>query len=230
MSTTPLPGWGARLILVLALAMIVLGAAPAIQPPLQAESNYPGLDSPDPAVRAKAVQAIRAAEDAAAVPALLAMIEDADPQVGLYVAQALVELAPWPSLVSLNAPLWGKSTDGRWRAAYVLGERKRGWAVSRLTCLLRDDEVLVARTAAEALARIGTPGAIDGLIQSLWSQRPSEEHAAKWGLLSLGDAAVPALSEALESGDMSVEQRAATVLEAIGTPDALAAVRYAPAE
>jgi HEAT repeat protein len=89
---------------------------------------------------------------------------------------------------------------------------------------LNDEEVLVARTAAEALSRIGTPAAITALIASLTSDRPAEVHAAMNGLLALGDAAVPALAKTLESADSHVEFHASQVLEAIGTPAALAAL------
>jgi HEAT repeat protein len=44
------------------------------------------------------------------------------------------------------------------------------------------------------------------------------------GLLTLGDAAVPALAEALEAADGHVELHASQVLEAIGTPAAMAAL------
>ncbi len=124
----------------------------------------------------------------------------------------------------LLVPLLRADASGRWRAAYVLGERKEPRAVSVLARALRDDEVLVARTAADALSKIGTPAAIAALIGSLTSQRPSEVLAAMNGLLALGDAAVPALAEALESASGQVEFQASTVLEAIGTPVAMAAL------
>ena len=136
----------------------------------------------------------------------------------------------WPSsrrrmsVPLLLAPLLRSDASGRWRAAYVLGERKEPRAVSVLARALRDDEVLVASTAAGALAKIGTPAAIAALIGSLTSERPAEVHTAMNGLLTLGDAAVPALAEALEAADSHVEFHASQVLEAIGTPAAMAAL------
>ena len=44
------------------------------------------------------------------------------------------------------------------------------------------------------------------------------------GLLTLGDIAVPALAEALESASGHLEYHASTVLEAIGTPAAMGAM------
>lgn len=195
---------------------IVLDARPA--------PDYPALDDQDPEVRAQAVQAIRETKDLAAIPTLVAHIEDPDERVGLYIAQALVELAPPDVVPLLQVPLLRSDARGRWRAAYVLGERREPRAVSVLARALKDDEVLVSRTAAEALAKVGTPMAIAALIASLTSERPSEVHAAMNGLLILEDSAVPALAEALESPDRRVEYRASVVLEAIGTPTAMAAL------
>jgi HEAT repeat protein len=186
--------------------------------------DYPALDDPSPDVRVAAVQAIRKAKDADAVPSLIAHLEDPDERVGLYIAQALAELAPPEVVPLLQAPLLRADASGRWRAAYVLGERKESRAVSVLARALKDDEVLVARTAAEALSRIGTTAAITALIGSLVSERPSEVFAAMNGLLALGDAAVPALAQALEAADGHVELHASQVLEAIGTPAAMAAL------
>jgi HEAT repeat protein len=215
------------------LAILVSAAAPQgaraaprsdVTSDVRRAPDYPALDDRNPDVRAAAVQAIRKAKDVDAVPALVAHIEDPDERVGLYIAQALAELAPPEVVPLLQAPLLRSDASGRWRAAYVLGERKEPRAVSVLARALKDDEVLVARTAAEALSKIGTTAAITALVGSLTSERPSEVLAAMNGLLNLGDAAVPALTEALEAADGHVEFHASQVLEAIGTPAAMAAL------
>lgn len=217
------------LVLVLA-ALLMLGlalpawAAPATSVRTQAAA-YSGLDDPDPAVRARTVQAIREAKDKNAVPALLAHIEDPDGQTGLYITQAIVELATREQLTPLLLLTGRGNTDGRWRAAYVLGQRKDSRALPSLAMALHDDEVLVTRTAAEALAEIGSTSAIGALMDSLQSARPSQVHAAKWGLLTLGDAAVPALAAGLESGIPEVEYSVSVVLEAIDTPAARAVLQ-----
>ena len=216
------------ILVLLVSAVIAQGAWAApraeVTPNAGRAPDYPALDDPDPEVRAAGVQAIRAAKDTDAVPALVAHIEDPDERVGLYIAQALAELAPVDVVPTLQAPLLRADASGRWRAAYVLGERKEPRAVSVLARALKDEEVLVARTAAEALSKIGAPAAITALIASLTSERPSEVFAAMNGLLALGDAAVPALAEALEAADSHVEFHASQVLEAIGTPTAMAAL------
>ena len=54
--------------------------------------DYPGLDDPDPAVRAETVLAIREAKDVDAVPALIARLEDPDQRVGLDVGRLWLSL------------------------------------------------------------------------------------------------------------------------------------------
>lgn len=220
--------WGLAIVAGLLLAAVgpATWAAPAAIPArtVLAESSYPGLDSPDPAVRAAAVQEIRRVRDVAAVNALIEHLDDPDQRVGLYIAQALVELADNDSPMQLTRALAGDDANGRWRAALVLGERREFRAVPLLARTLHDREVLVARHAAEALAKIGTWAAVKELTDSLGSPWPSEVHAAMGGLLLMGNAAVSALTLALDSGIIQVELNAATVLEAIGTPAAWAAL------
>jgi hypothetical protein len=57
------------------------------------QPDYEGLRKINPAERAAAVQAIRRTGDVGAVPQLLDSIADPDPAVGLYIAQALGDLA-----------------------------------------------------------------------------------------------------------------------------------------
>lgn len=208
----------------LSTALAAPGALPAPDRSAQ-EAAYPGLDSPDPTVRAEAVQAIRAAKDKGAVPALLAHLEDPNQQVGLYIAQALVEMASDTELALLRAALWRVNADGQWRAAFVLGERRDFRAIPVLERTLRDEDVLVGRTAAEALARIGGTAATRALVRGLYSDRPAEVMAAKNGLLRMGDAAIPELRRAIESGIIAAELNATLVLETIGTPAARAALQ-----
>ena len=182
---------GARWRMLLALAVLATlvsmvapqaaWAAPRTGVTLNARQapDYPALDDPDPDVRAEAVQAIRKAKEADAVPALVAHIEDPDERVGLYIAQALAELAPPDVVPVLLAPLLRSDASGRWRAAYVLGERKEPRSVSVLARALRDDEVLVSRTAAEALSKDRHPRGhrrVDRLADERAARRSPRSH------------------------------------------------------
>jgi HEAT repeat protein len=220
---------GATLVLLLLLGP----CAPALAGPgraalsqgWRAQGAYPDLDHHDPDVRAAAVQAIRQARANAAAAVLVKHLEDPDQRVGIYIVQAVVELAPANLLPVIRNAAWLMNADGRWRAAMILGERKDLQAVPVLTYNLRHPEVLVHSTSADSLAQIGTPAAMNALIRALGSARPSEVNAAMRGLLALGDVAVPALAAVLEAGDPAGELRAATVLEMLGTPAALQALR-----
>jgi HEAT repeat protein len=110
--------------LAIALTVIILLGPAATAWSAQQDAAYPGLDDPDPAVRAQTVQDIRKAGDRDAVYALIAHIEDPDQQTGLYIAQGLIELASYEQLAPLLLLTDRGTTDGRWRAAYVLGQRK----------------------------------------------------------------------------------------------------------
>lgn len=221
---SPLYGLLSSLLVLMLLSGSAAGAWAAPSARASHQQAYPELSDPDPDVRADAVQAIRQKKDAAAVPALVDHLEDPDQRVGLYIAQALVELASDTELALLRAALWRVDADGRWRAAFVLGERRDPRAIPVLERTLNDKEVLVGRTAAEALARIGGAAAIRALGRGLYSVRPAEVMAAKNGLLSLGDAAIPELRRAIESGIIAAERNATQVLETIGTPAAYAAL------
>jgi HEAT repeat protein len=192
--------------------------------PRPQQAAYSDLDNPNPEVRALAVQAIHDAKDTDAVHTLLAHLDDPDQKVGLYIARALIDLAPPSTITQLQAILWNGEVNARWRAAFVLGERGDVRSIAVLVRALRDKEVLVSRYAAEALGRIDSVAGIRALISSLASERQFEVYAARRGLLALGDAAVPLLKAALESPEQAVELNASLVLQAIGTREALAAL------
>lgn len=204
---------------------LVIAAIVAMSPvSLAGQPDYAGLHKPDPAERAKTVQAIRRAGDVEAVPLLMAQLADPDPAVGLYVAQALGDLADAQALVALRADLGSLDPNVRFRAAMALGKRGDAAATYALSRVLRDPDVLVQRTAAEALAQIGTPDAIDALVSALNSTQDSIIYNAMNALQSVGGAAVPGLLKALGSNNPVVRLHAATVLGYIKDPAALPAL------
>jgi HEAT repeat protein len=83
---------------------------------------------------------------------------------------------------------------------------------------------LVQRTAAEALAQIGTSDAIDALVSALNSTQDSIIHNAMNALQTVGDAAAPSLIRALGSNNPVVRKHAATALGYIQNPAALPAL------
>jgi HEAT repeat protein len=187
-----------------------------------------GLHSSNAAERASAVKALRDSHDPAAAPALLAMLNDPDQAVGLYVAQALGDITPANLLPRLRAALNDKNVNVRWRAAMALGSLNDKEAVPGLTVALRDADPQVQGSAAGALAQIGTPAAVTALGAGLDSSQPSVVQASMAGLESLREQAVPALSQALlNSPKAEVRQDAANVLGYIASPQSRTALQLA---
>lgn len=191
-------------------------------------SAITGLSSPSAIDRAYAVKALRVLRDRAAVPALLGQQADPDQAVGLYVAQALAEMAGPNDLASLRSALRNSNPDVRWRAALALGQAHDAKAVSELALLLRDPNVLVQRSAADALATIGNSAAAQALTGALGTPQASVNQVTMAALEKIGEPAVPALTLALDSSSNALSrQNAATVLGFIGSPKAGAAVQLA---
>ncbi len=118
-------------------------------------SVFANLNSDEPEVRAEAVIALMAFGDASAADRVFALLADPDPRVGLYAAQALGALASPENLPALREGLRHASPEVRWRTALVLGEMEDVRAVPALARALDDPEVLVHRTAADSLVKIG---------------------------------------------------------------------------
>lgn len=219
---------------VLALALLAIPAAQGFwisQASRPASHNLAevqaGLKSTDSARRAEIVRMIRAEQRADAVPLLIDQLPDPNQQVGLYVAQALGELAGVETLPTLRALLRSPDTNVRWRAALALGELGDVNAIPFLAQALRDPEVLVQSSAARALAQIGTPQAAEVLVGALGSGQDSVRHSAMAALRQMGEAAVPALSAVLDSHNPALRKNAAIVLGYIASPQALPALQLA---
>ncbi len=196
--------------------------------PAATRAAIAGLSSPSALDRANAVKTLRLLRDRAAVPALLGQLADTDEAVGLYVAQALGEMAGPNDLASLRTSLNDANPTVRWRAALALGEARDAAAVSDLARLLRDPNVLVQRNAADALAAIRNAAAAGALAGSLGAPEASASRVAMAALEDIGEPALPALTLVLDSsGSALARQNAATVLGFIGSPKAAPALQLA---
>ena len=150
-----------------------------------------GLSSTSAIDRANAVKTLRVLRDPAAVPALMGQLADADQAVGLYVAQALGEMAGPNDLAGLRSALRDANPDVRWRAALALGQAHDAVAVGDLAPLLRDPNVLVQHNAADALAEIGNSAAAQALTGSLGTPQASVNQLAMAALEKIGRAGAP---------------------------------------
>jgi HEAT repeat protein len=226
--------WRSIFLFVLALALLAIPAAQGFwvsQASRSASHNLAALkaslDSAYSVRRAEAVQTIRAERRVEATSLLIDRLDDPNQQVGLYVAQALGELAGPETLPALRASLRSPDANVRWRAALALGDHRDADAISLLSRALRDPEVLVQSSVARALAQIGTPQAAESLVNALGSAPDSVRHNAMSALQQMDEVAVPALSKALDSGNPAVRKDAATVLGYIASPQALPALQLA---
>lgn len=82
----------------------------------------------------------------------------------LVAAEALLKLEGAPAVVTLLGALRRDDWQVRRNAAAVLGQLQAGWATEPLIRALSDANQTVARTAAAALRRIGTPEAITAAL------------------------------------------------------------------
>ena len=194
------------------------------------EPEYEGLRSPDPEVRAQTVKKVSVTQDSHAVPVLLLYLGDPDQKVGLYMAQALGNLAEEDALAALRAGLLDPDPNIRWRAAMALGEQQDALAVPRLARLLLDPDKLVQNVAANALAQIGSPEAIDALAAGLGSAQPSTVNSTMNGLQRLDIAAVPVLTSILKSSNALARRNAATLLGYIADSQAVPALQQAASD
>lgn len=160
----------------------------------------------------------------AAVPAVLAHLDDPDPGVRTQMAHVLGKLAHPATAAALAGLLVDPEPAVQAKAAFALGQVGTAEALSALSGALGSDDPLVADAVASALDRIG-PAAVPVVVERLRAPEPLvREHAAET-LGYLGDAAaVPALADALRDTHAPVRLAAAIALGAIGTDAARTAL------
>lgn len=164
------------------------------------------------------------------LPQALRGLSHNDWQVRFAAAQSLADYDDPRAVTGLIGALRDEDNQVRWAAVRSL-ERHSGDSVIRaLLYALRDKDYLVSDTAAEALGRMGAR-AVPGLIDALGDPNVDVRGAAIDALGQIADpASVPALIRCLNDNNRPnreiarIADRAANVLERIGTPQALAAL------
>lgn len=178
------------------------------------------------AVRGTAIFAVRriAAKPEEAVPALVALLADGDPEVRETASRTVARFGK-PAVGDVRKQLQHDALDVRRLAVTTLGRigPEAEDAVPDLVALLRDTQGGLQDEATDALASIGAP-AIAALGQAL-KQRddPALRKLAILALARVGKPAVPLLAGVLSDPDASVRLQAVTALGRIG-PDAVEAV------
>jgi hypothetical protein len=133
-----------------------------------------------------------------------------------------------PPVTAVIAVLHGDDAVARRRAVLTLAELgiRSAEAVRALADALHDRDDRVRRMAAAALGRIGpaAESAVPALLLALDDEAAGNEAAES--LVRIGRAAVPALLDAMRSGQESLRLHAATTLTRIGAAGAASETRH----
>lgn len=162
------------------------------------------------------------------VDRLVSLLDDPDPHVRSELVSALGEIADARALPHLVARLEDSDDDVRWQAAWNLRYLKDGAAVQPLVQALESDanSLNIRRAADGTLRDLGwTPETTEqAMLVSVLDLDPTAGRGSPRERLervvAYGSAAVDLLLYALESGDRSVREEAATALGEIGDPRA----------
>ncbi len=166
-------------------------------------------------------------------------LSDAEVQIRVAAAHAVVFLPPAETAALLLPLLQDRVEFVRREAAYALGETRSRTAVARLIEVLSGDkEGAVRGAAAVALGQIRDETAVNALSQALAGKKkkkaaPADEFLMRSAVRSLGQirsrAGLPALMNALadDQNPLEVRREAATALGMIGDASAAPALRVA---
>jgi len=179
------------------------------------------LQSSVPAVRQQAAVSLGQTEDATAVPALIAALEDSENGVRREAAKALGFLKDARAVPSLLDALSDSDTNVRLYAAYALGEIKDVKAARALLQALRDPEWVVRDQAAWALREISDPGIVKSLVAEL-QEKNADVAQVVWLLRNLEYTQIrDHLVALLKSTDTTTRVRAVETIGEIGGADAV---------
>jgi len=199
------------------------GGAPRHQPDEASRRAITGLlkllNDEETAVRVSAAVALwRIQRHPRAIPAVEALLRDANGSTAYRAAEALGELGPEaePAVPSLVAALAHRDEDTRRAAAQSLG-RIGAAAIPALRTVLDGNQERLKLPAVEALGWIG-PAAIDALVAALKDSSPPVRRSAARALGRLGPAAIraePALVKAVSDPTPEVRDAAAAALKSV---------------
>ncbi len=183
------------------------------------------LQSGEPQAQVAAARVLGLAQAKEAGKALLLALGSSDPAVSLAAADALGRIKDPATVSSLLPALDHPQEQVRLAAARALGLMGVEGAVGPLRTMFLRGEGATVSVAGQALARIGSPAAIDALLTALADPTPTARwHVALAGLESLGEPAVPQLVEMLNSKDAVARRNAAQALGWVGSPAATRAL------
>lgn len=170
------------------------------------------LESWDLAKRQIGARRLSENPDPAAVPALVAALDDEDAMVREYCAEALGRIGDSRAAEGLARLLQDEDPDVRWRAAEALGAIAERPLKPLLEAVVSDDRES-RRNAAGALAKVDGMKTVAPVLGVLQGGEFEGDPALKAG--------VESLSSMLSDPDVSIRRDAAEGLGALGTPMAI---------
>jgi len=203
------------------LAPMLGGDQPSLtgnEPALNADKTLPmaveALHDPD--FRERATRTLIRLGDSA-VPALLSMMHDDDPEVRHAASWAVGQIADRRLAVRLRR-------GANW-TYHALTEPHNQHLVARLVDALLYGSRESAVASAVALGRLRGRRALTELTEALNDPYPLIRLAALWALGQIGaEESIPHLADALYDPDHTIVRVAADALRSIGSPGALAAI------
>ncbi|MBI5498855.1 MAG: HEAT repeat domain-containing protein [Deltaproteobacteria bacterium] len=156
-----------------------------------------GLDSPDAAVRAGALEALVRLEDTEHVAAVLPLLEDADGLVRARAAAYFTAARDERAVEALSALLEGTDAEAAGEAAGALGAIGGSEARATLERALGAADGSIAAAAAQALARIGEAESVRAILDAASRMSAYDRGRLVEAIVSFGPAAREPLVEGL---------------------------------
>lgn len=170
------------------------------------------LRDEDWSIREEAAIALGETRDSRAVEPLVSILRDPDRAVRQAAIGALTAIGE-PSVVAVGTCLYDADLTLQESASAVLSSIADHRVVDPLTDALRSPDWIVRMHAATALGRISDPRAVAHLVPLLQDKVKAVREETAHGLARIGEAAVPALIEALAHEDWLVRLH---TVEALG--------------
>ncbi len=160
----------------------------------QVEALRRGLQADVSLRRRVAASALAELGDVDSVPLIEPLLDDPDVHTRMIAAKALAKLGVEPKVDDRWAPYW--AVTGRWDECVEIGAA----AVEPLVAMLESKFPAVRLGAAQALARIGDPRAMDGLGRLLSDEAPKVRSVAVSAIAGMASKdAVAMLSDAFDA-------------------------------
>jgi len=169
------------------------------------------LDSEEPERRSTAAATLGQAKTTAAIPKLIAMLDDPDEDAQWKATVALGAIGT-PALPRLIDTLNHEKERARWKAESAL-KMIAADAVPALAKALADKRVRIRQSAAYLLGEMNDPSAIDALAAAMGDKDEDTRWKAATSLTKFGRRATPASLKQLTAGTIEARRCAAWVFQ-----------------